>query len=104
MRGRDAFWYDLEAAKRRITERLADRGITRVEYVVGFGEARDDGPWVWLGTGTDEERDLLANDRSITEAVAEIFHAVGRPFRGVVVESQQTVDREYAGSWFYRLR
>jgi hypothetical protein len=54
----DTFWPDLELAKSEILERFANRGVMRVEYVVGFGQARDDGPWVWLGTDTDEQRDF----------------------------------------------
>lgn len=83
---------------------LAARDVARVEYVVGF-----DVPfrfWVWLGTGSDGERDRLASWPGLAAEVSELARAsgLGLLYRGVTVESQETVDREYEGSWFYRLR
>ncbi len=94
----DAFWTDLDVAKARILECLADRGVTRVEYVVGFGQAHEEGPWVWLATDTDATRGLLNGNESVEELIAAVFSDLHRQFRGVVVESQETVDREYEGS------
>ena len=78
--------------------------VARVEFVVAFEEARDRGPWVWLGTRTDEERDALAADDGLASATRETVGRHGLRVSGVTVESQETVDRDYDGSWFYRLR
>jgi hypothetical protein len=64
--------------------------------------------FVWLGTETDAERDSLPREPFVAE-VREILESVGLPrdearFDGTVVQSQETVDRDYQGSWFYALR
>ena len=60
----DAFWTDLDGAKTRILERLAHRGVTRVEYVVGFGQAR-----------------------GLEQAITQVFDEVHKRSRGVFIES-----------------
>lgn len=97
------FWGRIDRLK---VDLLATLGppVIRTELVVGFGDARDEGPGVWLGTRTDEERDALAADDGLASATRAIVHRNGLHFRGVTVESQETVDRDYGGSWFARLR
>jgi hypothetical protein len=76
--------------------------VERVEYVPASGPPY--GSWVWLATATDAQRDALAADPKLEERVRQVCaqHAVA--VRGVTVESQETVERDFQGSWFYRLR
>lgn len=96
----------LERAEPELLARLARHGVVRVEWVVGFVE-----PYrvsAWLGTRTDAERDALPEAPFLAE-VREILVAAGLPgdtarFECTVVQSQETVDRDHQGSWFYALR
>jgi hypothetical protein len=97
----------LEAARGRLLAAFSEPGVDRVEYVVGFV-----GPYevsVWLGTETDAERDSLARSEGLREDVARVLADCGLDrtdavFGAAVVQSQETVDRDYEGSWFYALR
>ena len=76
--------------------------VVRVELVVGHGDPQD--PFVWLGTATDSERDALSADADLPSVVRRVVERHGFASSGVTVESQETVDRNHDGSWFYRLR
>lgn len=85
---------------------FGESGVVRIEYVAAFPD-RDDA-WVWLGTGTDAERDALAGtEPRILSQVREIAERHGFSaacVSGVVLQSEETVTRDYQGSWFYALR
>ena len=100
-------WAVLEDAERRLLDAYAGSGVMRIEYVVGFVEPYQVS--VWLGTETDAQREALAPRNGLHEEVANALSASGinatdAVFNGVVVQSQETVDRDYEGSWFYALR
>lgn len=86
---------------------LRQHGVTRIEPVVGFVK-----PYrihVWLCTDTDAARDALSGPNPLQDKVREVLVAAGLPqdeahFEGTVAQSQETVDRDYEGSWFYALR
>lgn len=96
----------------RVTRRLEKallrdfeaQGVCHVEIVVAFSQPF--AFWVWLGTATDAEREQLQADATINERIRA--EAAGllleARYEGWTVESQETVDRDYQGSWFYRLR
>jgi hypothetical protein len=95
------------AATERLRARFAEDGVVRAEYVVGFVEPY--GVSVWLGTETDAQRDKLAARPGLRVSVSDVLAEVGMSesayvFRGVVVQSEETVQRDYDGSWFYALR
>ena len=100
----DAFWATLESAKRSLVDSFE---LTRVEYVVGFIA-----PWgvhVWLGTDTDTERDRLLGRPRLNDDVASVLldaglERAGGAYGGVTVQSEETVSRDFEGSWFYALR
>lgn len=81
-------------------------GVKRIEYVTAF-PSQDDA-WVWLGTATDEERDALAGTEpqllSDVRMIAARHGFEGEKVSGVTVQSEETVARDYEGSWFYALR
>lgn len=79
-------------------------GGMRVELVTEFAEPFTF--WVWLGTHTDAERDRLLVEPLVLLRVQELADDEGLAalIFGVTVESQETVDRDYGGSWFHRLR
>jgi hypothetical protein len=64
----------------------------------------------WITTQTDAERDLLM--RSAPELVSDfrqVLLDVGYPATAVTdvgfeFEAQQTVDRDYNGNWWYRVK
>lgn len=91
--------------EREIVQAFTERGVFRVEPVIAFSPPFD--YWLWLGTTTDDERDRLRADASVGARLAEMTQTHGPAdgvFEGYTVESQETVDREFEGSWFYRLR
>jgi hypothetical protein len=100
-------WAVLKEAERRLIDAFAADGVVRVEYVVGF--VKPYGVSVWLGTQTDAQRDALAPHDGLEKRVGEMLETCGiaetdAGFEGVAVQSQETVDRECEGSWFYALR
>lgn len=97
----------LGRAEPMLVEALEAHGISRVEYVVGF--VKPYRVFVWLGTDTDAERDALPRDDPFLDEVREVLDAVGLPhdeahLDGTTAQSQETVDRDYEGNWFYALR
>src|SRR5437868_1234227 len=91
--------------EREIVRAFTEQGVVRVEPVIAFSPPFD--YWLWLGTTTDGERDRLLADASVDARPAELTREHGPDdgaFEGYNVESQETVDREFEGSWFYRLR
>jgi hypothetical protein len=97
----------LDRAKPALLDALSVHGIGRIEYVVGFVEPYS--VWVWLGTETDAQRDALPGDRPLLDRVRDALEVAGLPLdqahcEGVTVQSQETVDRDYDGSWFSALR
>jgi hypothetical protein len=57
----------------------------------------------WIKVDTDERRDALMADEILMRRLAREAEAGGWPAI-ITVESQETVDRDYEGSWLYRLR
>lgn len=119
----DRRWSLLEGAKGRLLGAFAGDGVRRIEYVAGFPRSG----WiaVWLCPDTDDQRDALAAtpaapstsgvvrqvvvEAAVATKVREVLLQAG--FGGdelaglvVVAQSQETVDRDYEGSWFYALR
>lgn len=90
--------------KPALLEALRESGVTRIEYVTRF-PTRDDA-WVWLGTATDAERDALSESQVLLQVrlIAERLGLSPGKVAGVTVQSEETVARDFAGSWFYALR
>ena len=97
----------LERVEPLLVEALQAVGVNRIEYVVGFVC-----PYrisVWMGTTTDARRDRLLTSGPHLELVRGILDLAGLPAGDVgeadtTSRSQETVDRDYEGSWFYALR
>lgn len=62
--------------------------------------------WVWLGTSSDAERDSLATSHGLLGLVRRLLadEVDGIEVSGVTVQSDETVRRDFEGSWFYALR
>jgi hypothetical protein len=58
----------------------------------------------WIVTSTDRERERVAGDSALLERLHKAAADAGFAPRGFAVQSQETVDREYEGSWFYAMR
>jgi len=83
---------------------LGEAGVREAQFVVAFEE-----PFafrVWLATATDAERDALATAADVEGRVREAARRTGLAdlYDGVRIESQETVDRDYAGNWLVRLQ
>lgn len=96
----------IERSEPAIISATQSAGVVRVEWTIGFVWPYDVS--AWLCTTTDAERDEL-RDQPFHEAVFEILVGAGLPVRDLgqlrlTKQSQETVDREYQGSWFYALR
>ena len=57
----------------------------------------------WIVTSLDEERDRLACDASLNERLVLAANA-GFPPTSFTFQSEETVARDYKGSWFYAMR
>ena len=104
---RDHRWDLLEQARPRLLAALREEGVSRIEFVAAFpGQHRIA---VWLGTGSDAERDLLGERNPGLVVVRQVLVETGFELRDLdglvtVAQSQETVDREYEGSWFFATR
>jgi hypothetical protein len=103
----DARWVILATARARLIERFADHGVNRVEYVAAFPNQDDFS--VWLCTQTDEQRNRLGATNPLLADVREVLENAGFPARqlsylATITQSQETVDRDYEGNWFYAMR
>jgi hypothetical protein len=97
----------LDAARANLIARFASRGVIDIRFVTAFPDLP--GAGVWHCTTTDNERDALQRDDrlvdlTLTELRVVGFSAIDLASSVVIVQSQQTVDRDYEGSWFYALR
>jgi hypothetical protein len=103
----DYRWQVLVNARPALVDAFFHDGVIRVEYVSAFPYQQ---PFaVWLGTATDSEAARLQTSPTIRARVHDLLVAHGFEEQDlgelmVVVQSQETVDREYDSSWFYALR
>ena len=69
-----------------------------------FGPMELDWGWgIWIRTRTDDDRERLNSD----DGMLGQLHAIGsrdNQFNGITVQSQETVDRSYEGSWYLAMR
>ncbi|MCI0425155.1 MAG: hypothetical protein L0Z47_04790 [Actinobacteria bacterium] len=103
----DDRWTLIETATPQLLDRLGPDGVTAIRYTAAFPD--DDDLAVWLCTSTDTERDRLDTDNPRLDVVREVLAAVGLTndrlgVLATVAQSQETVDRDYRGNWFYALR
>jgi hypothetical protein len=57
----------------------------------------------WVVTATDAERDKLAADAELKERL-DLVAKAGFPPDSFTFQSEETVARDYEGSWFYAMR
>lgn len=96
-------WRMMRRLEQKLMREFAAEGVVRVEFVIAFSEPLSSR---WLGTHTDAERDTLTTDTFVDGRIRMHIAALNAAtlYRSFAVESQETVDIEYEGSWFYRLR
>jgi hypothetical protein len=98
--------WDCVIAQTKLGEAFAHEGVHRVGYVSAFPDR--DQCAVWLGTNTDSEvSQLRVPDLSVrVAAVLADAGFLGPDLAGlpVITQSEETVDRDYDGNWFYALR
>jgi hypothetical protein len=82
---------------------FAKRGVDRVDYVAAFP---DPNVWVWFGTQTDAQRDALATANGLLAQVRRVLaqEVVAIQSTGVTVLSEESVNRDYEGSWLCAMR
>jgi hypothetical protein len=88
-----------------IVRSLAAHGVSDVQWFLAFHGY----PVVWLVTSTDTEKATVVEQgffrRDVLSALAGAGVAPDLVERAAVtVESQETVDRDFEGSWFYAMR
>jgi hypothetical protein len=57
----------------------------------------------WVVTPTDGERDTLAFDAALKDRLASAANTVFPP-NSFIFQSEETVARDFEGSWFYAMR
>ncbi|SDZ32841.1 hypothetical protein [Herbiconiux ginsengi] len=102
----DPRWNLLETAEPLLSAAFSARGVIEVRFVAAFPLS---GLGVWLVTESDSTAQSL---REVPELKANVISALRTAGflraeldeLGVVVQSQETVERDYEGSWFYAMR
>lgn len=100
----DLRWNRLEAARANLIAAFAADGVDRVEYVASPPDAW---VWAWRGTGTDLQRDALSVVVDLRAQVGRLLadaSVEGIEVAGVRVQSAETMNRDYGGSWFNAVR
>ena len=95
----------LERIRACLIAEWAHRGVIRVEFTTSFIAPFDSA--VWLGTDSDTERNALLDLPNLLELVRTAIRSSGldpSSIVGATAQSQETVDRDHRGSWFYALR
>jgi hypothetical protein len=64
---------------------------------------------IWITSATDVQRDVLRRDPEFQASIRQALREVGYPagaIDGVAfeIESQETVDRDHQGSWWYAVK
>jgi hypothetical protein len=103
----DPRWHLLQQSREVIVHRLGGHGVQHVEIQSAFPTSEK--VWVWLGTATDAQRDALPSTEPLLSEVRAAVASVGYPLDELAnvhstVQSQETVDRDHEGSWFYAMR
>ena len=105
---RDPRWEILERARPSLLSKFADRAVVRIEYVAAWPDL--DGVGVWLCTYSDAARDALGESPRKAEVETILRECglddqdLGTGMLFTTTQSQETVDRDYEGSWFYAMR
>ena len=95
----------MKAAVPLILKRLRPAGVTSVYWFLGYyGE-----PVIWLATTTDAEKEALPPLSVLEEEVRASLAEAGvrRDLindTGVTYESEETVDREWDGNWWFAMK
>lgn len=102
----DPRWFVLQGAKPELLRALGVDGVVRIEFVADAGTP---GIAVWLGLTTDAERDALPGKDPLLARVRDVLRLAGLREDDLaetvtVAQSQETVDREFEGTWFRALR
>lgn len=98
-------WPQLERIRATLIAELSEQGVQRIEFATAFEKPYDSS--VWLGTNSDDQRDELLASPNLLADVQSLIARSGLDVSLVTratAQSQETVDREYDGSWFYALR
>jgi hypothetical protein len=98
----------VNAAIPKIVAALGQHGVNRAIWFQAFHGY----PVVWLVTDTDAEKTLVARHSCFWSTVQEILIDSGLDsvlaeqtgLRGVTVQSEETVRRDFDGSWFNAMR
>lgn len=102
----DPRWTVLQEMQPALLQAFRQAGVGRVEYVTAFPS--HDATWVWLGTATDAERNALnvTHPRMLAQVrfIAEQHGLSSEEISGVTVQSDETVTRDFEGSWFQATR
>jgi hypothetical protein len=103
-------------------KRMVEDGGIPVRHIWAFGYKYDSA--FWVAVNKDSERDALQADRALLDRLNGVFDETG--YRqlmedkwqaeinnpqleylktpGITFESQETVDREYGGNWYHRVK
>lgn len=104
---KDPRWAALERAEPLLGSAFAEEGVTAVRFVAAFPAL--DSVGVWLCTTTDAERERLVNAPDVSARAARCLrdaglNALDEADLATTVQSEETVARDYQGSWFYAMR
>ena len=98
-------WPAIRRTKRQVKE-IVDQHVAGARVFSTQGATRIDPRYltIWIATNTDDERNRLRKEPKLYEQFCEALVRAGYPKEsipivGLVVESQETVDRDFGGRW-----
>jgi hypothetical protein len=103
------FRTDLEPSVTRVEAEI----LKAIHAIVPTAELKRIGPlgtdvsssWsCWIVTATDVERDRIKNDIALMARLWKVSSDAGYAPDSFMIQSNETVERDYKGSWFYAMR
>jgi hypothetical protein len=102
----------------KLLRQIVEAQGVRVQHISAFGYKYDSA--FWIAVDTDLERDRLKADQALLQKLHSVFEQAGylkiihdtwdkeinKPaleylkHPGIVIESQETVDRDWGGNWY----
>ncbi len=99
----------IHAAEQEVRAVVRQRGASYDIFSLGATDIDPRHLALWIITVTDAQRDVLQHDASLRRAIRTILKNNGYPADAIaqvaiVIQSEETVSRDFRGNWWYAIK